>query len=96
MAVIVTAVVKATDSEVRVKVAVLAPAATVTEAGTTAAEELLDRATDTPPVGATADSVTVPVEEAPLATLAGLTEKEDRTVLAGGVTVSVAVLVTAR
>jgi hypothetical protein len=79
-----------------VKVAVVAPAATVTEPGTVAAAELLERTTDAPPLGAAALKATVPVDEAPLATLAGLRETEDRTTLAGDVMVSAAVLVTPR
>jgi hypothetical protein len=41
------------------KLALVAPAATVTEEGTVTADELLDRATTWPPVGAAAFSVTV-------------------------------------
>ena len=41
------------------KLALVAPAATVTEEGTVTADELLDRATTWPPVGAAALSVTV-------------------------------------
>jgi hypothetical protein len=59
---------------VTVKVAVTLPAATVTEAGTTAAALLLDKATEMPPVGAAALSVIVPVEEVPRATLVGFRE----------------------
>jgi len=58
---------------VTVKVAVVLPAATVTEGGTTAAGELLDNATGIPPAGAAETRVTVPVELAPPLTLVGLT-----------------------
>jgi hypothetical protein len=58
---------------VTVKVAVLLPAATVTEGGTAAAGELLDSATGMPPAGAAESRVTVPVELAPPLTLVGLT-----------------------
>ena len=59
-----------------VKVALVLPAATVTEAGTTAAALLLVRDTETPPVGAAPLKVTVPVEDVPLVTLVGLTPTE--------------------
>ena len=55
------------------KVAVVAPAATVTDAGTTAVAELLVKATTTPPAGAGEPSVTVPVAAVPPLTLTGLT-----------------------
>ena len=70
------------------------PAGTVTEAGTAAEALLLDKETETPPVGAVPLSVTVPVEEAKLATLAGLRETEERATVTEGVTVSAAVLLT--
>jgi hypothetical protein len=55
-----------------VNVALVAPAATVTPAETVAAAVLLlERDTTTPPAGAALESVTVPVELAPPATLAG-------------------------
>lgn len=50
---------------VTVKVAVVDPAATVTEAGTVAELELDDRLTTLPPVGAGPLIVTVPVDDAP-------------------------------
>jgi hypothetical protein len=75
-------------------VAVLLPAATVTEAGTVAEALLLERETDTPPVGAAAFKVTVPVDDVPAVTLAGLTETEESDTVAMGVMVSAAVLLT--
>ena len=75
---------------VMVKVAVVAPAATVTLAGTVVLLLLSDNVTTDPPLGAGPFRVTVPVEELPPVTVAGfrLTEAS-----AGGLTVSVAVLV---
>jgi hypothetical protein len=62
-----------------VNVAVVAPAATVTLAGTLAAVVLLlESVTSAPPAGAGALSVTVPVEELPPVTLVGFTESEER------------------
>jgi hypothetical protein len=77
--VIVTDVEAATARDVTVNVAVVAPAATVTAAGTVAAavfEE--ERVTATPPAGAAAVSVTVPVEGAPPTTLVGARLTEER------------------
>jgi len=55
-----------------VNVALVAPAATVTLLGTVTKEVLeLDRLTDSPPAGATALSVTVPVLEVPPITEVG-------------------------
>jgi hypothetical protein len=65
---------------VTVNVPVVLPAATVTEAGTVAAALLLDKVTEMPPVGAALLKVTVPVDEAPRATLAGLRETDERAV----------------
>jgi hypothetical protein len=56
---------------VMVKVAVVAFAATVTLAGTGAAELLLDNVTTAPPDGAAELRVTVPVEVNPPTTLVG-------------------------
>ena len=75
---------------VTVNVAVVAPAATVTLAGVAEEALLSDNVTTAPPAGAAVLSVTVPVEELPPVTLAGLI---DTAVSVGGagVTVSVAV-----
>jgi hypothetical protein len=91
--VITTDVFAATGVVVTVKVAVLAPAATVTLAGTVAAALLSDSVTTAPPVGALPFSVTVPVEFAPPVTVVGLTVSE---VKVAGVTVRVAVCATPR
>lgn len=79
------------------KLALVAPAATVTLAGTRAAAVLLlESDTTAPPVGAGPLNVTVPVEDcAPPVTLVGFTVNED-SVTGGGVpgfTVSEAVRV---
>ena len=69
----VTAASEATALVVAVKVAVVAPASTVTDAGTWAAVVLLDvKLTTAPPAGAGASRVTVPVDDAPPCTVAGL------------------------
>ena len=79
-----------------VNVALLAPAATVTVAGTVAAAVLpLIRETTAPPVGAGPLSVTVPVEDcAPPVTLVGFSVSVESVGEACGATVSEAVLVT--
>src|SRR6266851_8662992 len=90
----VTDVDVATALVVTVKVALVAPAGTVTPlAGTLADGSLLERETTPPPLGAGPLSVTVPVEGFPPATFAGLKVSEDRTGRGCGVTVSVAVCV---
>jgi hypothetical protein len=62
-----------------VNVALLAPAATVTLAGTVAVDVLLERETAMPPLGAGPLSVTVPVEVcAPPVTLVGFSVSEER------------------
>jgi hypothetical protein len=77
-----------------VKVALVAPAATVTLAGAAAAGLLLESVTLNPPAGAADVNVTVPCEDEPPVTLVGLTATADSAAGGGGgVTVSVAVLV---
>lgn len=71
-----------------VNVAVVAPAATVTEPGTVALELLELRLTVEPPVGAAAYRVMVPVDEVPPCTEAGLMARPSRP---AGLIVSVAV-----
>ena len=82
----------ATGTVVAVKVAVVAPAATVTVGGTVAAGLLLVRVTMAPPAGAGPLRVTVPVEGLPPTTLVGFTVTEDM-VTGTGVTISAAVCV---
>ena len=93
---IVTGVVEATELVVAVKVAVVAPATTVTDAGTWAAAVLLEvKLITAPPAGAGLSNVTVPVEEVPPATDAGLTPTAVSAATgAAAVTVKVAVLLT--
>ncbi len=72
-------------------VAVVAPAATVTLAGTWAtAGRLLDSVTTNPPAGAGPFSVTVPVDGFPPCTLLGLIVCND---IVGAVTINLAVKV---
>ena len=75
---------------VMVNVRLVAPAATVTDAGTVAtAVLLLDSDTTLPPDGAAADNVTVPVDDVPPLTLVGLSDSDDSVgpLTAPGVTV---------
>jgi hypothetical protein len=73
----VTAVELTTALVVIENVALVAPASTVTLAGTCAAAVLLlDSVTTAPPVGAAPLSVTVPVDPAPPTTLVGVTATE--------------------
>jgi hypothetical protein len=74
------------------KVAVVAPAATVTVAGTVILAVPLLRLTTKPPVGAALEIVTVPVEEVPPTTEVG---EKARAVTRGAVTPRVAVAVIA-
>jgi len=77
-----------------VNVALVAPTATVTFAGTVAAAVWsLERETAAPPLGAGPLSVTVTVEGDPPVTLAGLSAIAESVAEPGGVTVSEAVLV---
>jgi len=88
-AVIVEVAFETTVKVETVNVAVVEPAATVTDAGTVAAEVLLDvSATVVPPVGAMLLKVTVPVELSPPVTEVGLRETP---VKVGAVTVKLAV-----
>jgi hypothetical protein len=90
VAVIVTDVEEETAAVVTAKVAVVLPAATVTEAGTVAAAVLLlDKVTVAPLVGAAAANVTVPVDVVPPVTEVGLKLSELKEI---GATVRVAVL----
>jgi hypothetical protein len=77
-----------------VNVALLAPAATVTVAGTVAVDVLLlERETTAPPMGAGPLSVTVPVEGDPPVTLVGFSVSEETVGRGCGSTVRDAVLV---
>jgi hypothetical protein len=75
---------------VTVNVADVLPALTVTEEGTAATVELLDKLILAPPVGAADDSVTVPVEEVPPVTEVGFRLMDVR-VAGGAVILSAAV-----
>jgi hypothetical protein len=76
---IVTGVDEVTALVLTVNVALLAPAATVTLAGSVAVDVLLERETTAPPVSAGPLSVTVPVEDcAPPVTLVGFSASEER------------------
>ena len=81
---------------VTVNVALVTPAGTVTLAGTLAAFELSESVIAAPPLGAAALNVTVPVDEAPPTTVAGLTETAESVgpVVPDGLIVSVALFVT--
>ena len=80
----VTAVDAVTALVLTVKVALVAPAATVTLEGTRAAPLLLESATVAPPAGAAPLNVTVPVEDCvPPITLVGLSVS-DKSVAGGG------------
>ena len=80
-----TGVEAVTDLVVTVKLALVAPAAMVTLAGTVAAVVLLlDSVTTAPPEGAAPVSVTVPCEELPPKTLVGLSVSAERVAGPGG------------
>jgi hypothetical protein len=81
----VTEVEAETARVVTVNVALVAPAGTVTLAGTVAtAVLLLERETRAPPLGAGAFSVTLPVEGDPPLTLVGFGVSEDSVAEPGG------------
>src|SRR3954469_17564431 len=92
VAVMVTAVAVGTGFVVMAKLAVVAPAATVTDAGTAPAALLLARVTTAPPAGAAEVSVTVPVLPVPPITAVGFSVKAFSA--AGAFTVSVAAFAT--
>jgi hypothetical protein len=85
-----------TDVVAIVNVALVAPAGTVTLAGTVVALEFSDSVTATPPLGAAALKVTVPVDGLPPATLVGLSDTAESVVPVAppGLIVSVALCVT--
>lgn len=77
LAVIVAGVDPVTLLVAIVNVAVAAPCATVTLAGTVAAPLLLESDTDRPPAGAAPLNVTVPCDEVPPVTVDGFTDTAD-------------------
>jgi hypothetical protein len=85
--------VAATDPVATLKLAAVAPAATVTLVGTLAAALLLDSVTAAPPAGAGAVKVTVPVDGVPPPTLAGLRDTPESFAADDGFTVTVALRV---
>ncbi len=91
---IVTEVEKRTVDVLTVKVALVAPARTVTLEGTLAAPLLLASRTCAPPAGASPLRVTVPVEDCtPPMTLVGFSVSEETVGRGGGVTVRVVVVI---
>lgn len=91
----VAAVEAVTEVVVTVKLALVAPAGTVTLAGTVAAVELSESITSTPPLGAALVNITVPCDVAPPVKLLGFSARVFRLAGGGGagtgVTVSVPV-----
>lgn len=81
---IVAEVEAVTDPVVTVNVALVAPDATVTLAGTVATVLLLVSETTAPPVGAAVVSVTLPCDAVPPTTLVGVTESADKDAGGGG------------
>ena len=85
---------KRTPDVFTVKVALVAPAGTVTLEGTLAAPLLLESVTCAPPAGAAPLNVTVPVEDCkPPITLVGFSVSEETVGRGGGTTVRVMVVV---
>ena len=80
----VTGVEVVTEVVVIPKVALAAPPATVTVAGTPAAPPVLESAMTAPPDGAAPLNVTVPCDGAPPATLAGFTLSDASVATPGG------------
>ena len=86
----VTVVDEATALVLTVKVALVAPTATVTLDVTVAALVLLlERVTCAPPAGAAPLNVTVPVEEFPPVTFVGFSDSDERVGGGGGAGVTV-------
>jgi hypothetical protein len=91
----VTVVTAATALVLTVKVALVAPAGTITLEDTLAAPLSLERATCAPPAGAGPLSVTVPVEDCvPPMALVGFMAREETVGRGGGITRSAAAWVT--
>src|SRR5439155_18089933 len=84
LAVMVATVDSVTDVVAMAAVALVAPAAMVTFAGTVAAALLLVSVTPSPPAGAADVNVTVACADVPPGTLAGLTETADNEAGGGG------------
>ncbi len=75
---IVTLILTPTFEVLTVNVAFVCPPATLTDSGTVALPELLERPTTTPAAGAALPRVTVPVAALPPTTLVGLTATDTR------------------
>jgi hypothetical protein len=89
-----TLVVEVTATVLMVKLALAAPAGTVTVEGTVATFGLLlESATVAPPEGAGPERLTVPVDGDPPVTVEGLSVSPVNTTVPGGSTVTVPVLV---